>query len=188
MLRWLSQGILRLFGWDTNGALPQGIEKAVVISAPHTSYLDFVIGRLTFWAIKVNIRFLIKKDVFFFPLGYFLRRLGGLPVDRGRYKSNMVGQVVKLFQENTSLLVVITPEGTRRRVDQWKKGFYLIALEARVPVALSFIDYRNKTGGIGPVFHPTGDYRKDLAFIQDFYKDKTARHPDRFNLSKTYKS
>jgi len=109
MLRWLSQGILRLFGWDTNGALPQGIEKAVVISAPHTSYLDFVIGRLTFWAIKVNIRFLIKKDVFFFPLGYFLRRLGGLPVDRGRYKSNMVGQVVKLFQENTSLLVVITP-------------------------------------------------------------------------------
>ncbi|MFH1161051.1 MAG: 1-acyl-sn-glycerol-3-phosphate acyltransferase [bacterium] len=187
MLRWLSRKILRLFGWNTNGALPEGIEKAVVVSAPHTSYLDFVIGRLTFWAIKVNIRFLIKKDVFFFPLGWFLTRLGGLPVDRGKYKSNMVSQVVKMFEENTSLMVVITPEGTRRRVDQWKKGFYLIALEAKVPLALSFIDYGKKTGGIGPVFHPSGDYRKDLVFIQDFYKDKIARYPDRFNLSKHHR-
>ena len=184
MLRWCARKSLQLFGWDTNGSLPQGIEKAVVVSAPHTSYLDFVIGRLTFCAIKVNIRFLIKKDVFFFPLGWFLRQLGGLPVDRGKYKSNMVGQVVRMFREYPSLLVVITREGTRRRVDQWKKGFYLIAMEAKVPLALSFIDYGNKTGGIGPVFYPSGDYKKDLHFIQDFYKDKTARHPDRFNLSK----
>ncbi len=183
MGRRLSRFILRLMGWRTNGALPVGIRKAVVISAPHTSYWDFVIGRLTFWAIRVNIRFLIKKEVFIFPIGSFLKKMGGVPVERGKYKSNMVEQVVRLFRENDSLMVVITPEGTRRRVDQWKKGFYMIALEAGVPIALSFIDYGNKTGGIGPILMPTGDYEKDLKFIQDFYRDKTARHPDRFNLT-----
>jgi len=182
MFRWVSSAILRLFGWHTNGALPEGVKKAVVVSAPHTSYWDFVVGRLTFWAIKINIRFLIKKEVFFFPLGWFLKRLGGLPVDRGKYKSTMMNQVVKMFQEQEELVVVITPEGTRKRVEHWKKGFYLIAMEAGVPLALSYIDYGKKTGGIGPVFLPTGDYDKDMVFIQDFYKDKTHCHPERFNL------
>ena len=184
MFRWLSKTILRLFGWRTNGALPDGIKKAVVVSAPHTSYWDFVVGRLTFWAIRVNIRFLIKKEVFIFPLGWMFEQIGGLPVDRGKYKSNMVKQVVSMFNEHDSLVVVITPEGTRNLVENWKKGFYLIALEAGVPLALSFIDYKNKTGGICPILHPTGDYEKDMVFIQDFYRDKTACHPERFNLSK----
>jgi 1-acyl-sn-glycerol-3-phosphate acyltransferase len=184
MGRWISRFILRLMGWRTNGALPEGIKKAVVISAPHTSYWDFVIGRLTFWAIRVNIRFLIKQEAFVFPVGYLLEKMGGVPVERGKFRSNMVEQVVKMFQESESLMVVITPEGTRRKVDQWKKGFYMIAVEAGVPIALSFIDYGNKTGGIGPVIMPSGDFEQDLAFIQDFYRDKTARHPDRFNLSK----
>ena len=183
MLRWLSKKILQLFGWNTNGALPEGVDKAIVVSAPHTSYWDFVVGRLTFWAIKVNIRFLIKKEAFFFPLGLLLKKLGGLPVARGKYKSNIATQVVKLFQEHDSLVVVITPEGTRRRVEHWKKGFYVIALQAKIPLALSYIDYGNKTGGIGPVFHPTGDYQKDMIFIKEFYQNKTARHPERFNLS-----
>nr|MBC8460835.1 1-acyl-sn-glycerol-3-phosphate acyltransferase [Deltaproteobacteria bacterium] len=146
MFRWMSNRILRLFGWNTNGALPDGIKKAVVVNAPHTSYWDFVVGRLTFWAIRVNIRFLIKKEVFFFPLGWLLEKLGGLPVDRGRNKCNIVTQVVRMFHEHDALVVVITPEGTRKRVEQWKKGFYLIALKAGVPLALSFIDYGNKTG------------------------------------------
>jgi len=180
--------ILRLFGWNTNGTLPDGVEKAVVVSAPHTSYWDFVVGWFTFSAIRVNIRFLIKKELFFFPLGWLREKLGGLPVNRGRYKSNMVTQVVRMFREHDSLVVVITPEGTRTRVDHWKKGFYLIALEAGVPLALSYIDYGHKTGGIGPVFHPSGDYEKDMVFIQDFYRDKTACHPEWFNLSKKDRS
>jgi len=183
MLKWLSQRALKLFGWDTDGSLPDGIHKAVVIAAPHTSYWDFVIGRLTFWAIRVNIRFLIKKEAFFFPLGLLLKNLGGLPVDRGKYKSNMAKQMIRLFEEQESLLVVITPEGTRRKVRQWKKGFYIIATQANVPIALSYIDYGNKTGGIGPVFYPTGDFQEDMHFIQDFYKDKTACNPNWYNKS-----
>ncbi len=179
----LSQFVLKLFGWKTDGSLPEGILKAVVISAPHTSNWDFVIGRLTFFAINMNIRFLIKEEVFVSAFGWFLKKLGGIPVERGT-ANRSVDQVVKLFRDNESLIVVITPEGSRRRVDRWKKGFYLIAQRANVPIALAFISYDSKTGGIGPVFMPTGDYEKDLKFIEDFYRDKSARHPERFNLSK----
>jgi len=182
MLRWLSKFILRIFGWHTDGSLPPGIKKAVIVSAPHTSFWDFIVGRFTFWAISMNIRFLIKSEVFKPPLGFLLTKLGGIPVDR-RTNNRMVDQVVKLFNENESLAVIITPEGTRKLMTQWKKGFYLIAMRANVPIALSFINYGNKTGGIGPILIPTGDYEKDLKFIEDYYRDKVARHPERFNLS-----
>ena len=182
MGRKFSKFVLWLLGWSTNGALPDGIKKAVVVSAPHTSYWDFVIGRFTFWAIRVNIRFLIKKEAFKFPFGLLLRKLGGLPVERDS-ANTMVDQVVRLFRENESLVIVITPEGTREKVDRWKKGFYLIAQRANVPIALSYINYGNKTGGFGPILIPSGDFEKDLVTIQDFYRDKIARHPERFNLS-----
>jgi 1-acyl-sn-glycerol-3-phosphate acyltransferase len=181
MITILSRFVLRLFGWRTNAVLPDDIVKAVIIVAPHTSYWDFVIGRMTFWSSKLKIRVLIKKEVFVGPLGWLLRQLGGVPVARGQ-KNNMVEQVAELFQKNSTMVVVITPEGTRRRVRHWKKGFYHIAMEARVPIALAFIDYRTKTGGIGPLFYPTGDYDKDIAVIMDFYRDKKGLHPEQFNL------
>ncbi|HTX88054.1 MAG TPA: lysophospholipid acyltransferase family protein [Bacteroidales bacterium] len=184
MLARLSSFVLRLFGWHTSGKLPEGVRKAVLIVAPHTSYWDFVIGRLTFWASHVKIKVLIKKEVFYFPLGPFLKLLGGIPVARGE-KNNLVDQAADYFRRFPSLVVVITPEGTRKKVRQWKKGFYLIAREAGVPVALAYLDYRNKTGGIGPLLYPTGDYEKDMAFIHDFYKDKTGLHPERFQPPRT---
>jgi len=182
MVSWLSKKALRLIGWHTSGKLPQGIRQAVLIVAPHTSYWDFVIGRLTFWASHVNVRFLIKKEVFIFPIGFLLMKLGGIPVARGKRKNMMIDQVVDLFRENEDFVMVITPEGTRRQVRQWKKGFYMIAVKAAVPIALGFIDYSKKTGGIGPVIQPTGNFDKDMDFITDFYKDKTPRHPERFHL------
>jgi 1-acyl-sn-glycerol-3-phosphate acyltransferase len=176
----LSRYILRLLGWQTNAVLPEGVNKAVLIVAPHTSTWDFVIGKMTFWSSKARIRVLIKKEAFFFPLGWLLRQLGGVPVARGQ-KNNLVEQVTELFNTNPILVVVITPEGTRRKVRHWKKGFYHIAMAAGVPIALGFIDYARKTGGIGPLFYPTGNYDKDMAVIMDFYKDKKGRHPERFN-------
>jgi 1-acyl-sn-glycerol-3-phosphate acyltransferase len=161
--------------------MPAGVTKAVIISAPHTSYLDFIVGWFTFHNADLNIRFLIKAEVFKGPLGWLLKKLGGIPVHRGK-KNNMVDQLKELFNSSDSLYVVITPEGTRKKVEHWKKGFYMIALEAGVPIACSFIDYRNKTGGIGPIFTPEGDFEKDLEFIQNFYRGKKARHPERFNL------
>lgn len=175
----ISQLILNLFGWHTSGFLPRGINKAVMIVAPHTSTWDFIIGRLTFYGTGPKLRVLIKKEAFIFPLNILLKMLGGVPVDRGK-RNNMVENVASLFKEYESLVVVITPEGKRSLSRQWKKGFYLIALEAKVPIALAFIDYRKKTGGVGPLLYPSGDFEKDMAIIYDFYRDKTARHPERF--------
>ncbi|MGA3014196.1 MAG: lysophospholipid acyltransferase family protein [Bacteroidales bacterium] len=180
MISGLSHYILRLFGWETSAILPEGIVKAVVIVAPHTSYWDFVIGRMTFWSSKLKIRVLIKKEVFVFPLGGVLRKLGGVPVARGK-KNNLVEQVIELFQKNQTMVVVITPEGTRKRVRHWKKGFYYIAMEAKVPIALGFIDYGTRTGGIGPLLYPSGNYEKDLAIMMDFYRNKKGLHPEQFN-------
>jgi 1-acyl-sn-glycerol-3-phosphate acyltransferase len=182
MITALSRFILRLFGWRTSAILPENIVKVVLIVAPHTSYWDFVIGRMTFWSSKLKIKVLIKKEVFFFPLGWFLRRLGGVPVAR-RQRNNLVEQATEVFQKNPTMVLVITPEGTRRKVHHWKKGFYYIAMEAKVPIALGFIDYGTKTGGIGPLIYPTGNYEKDLAVIMDFYHDKKGRYPEKFNLS-----
>ena len=181
MLGRISHLILNLFGWHTSGTLPPGIDNAVMIVAPHTSAWDFVIGRLTFYGTGPKLRVLIKKEAFFFPLGFLLKLLGGVPVDRGK-KNYMVENVASLFKEYKSLVVVITPEGTRRVVRHWKKGFYMIAMEAKVPIALAFIDYRNKTGGVGSLLYPSGDFDKDMEIIYDFYRDKTPRHPERFYL------
>jgi 1-acyl-sn-glycerol-3-phosphate acyltransferase len=178
----IASSVLKLFGWHTTSLLPEGITKAVLIVAPHTSYWDFVIGRLTFGASKVRVRVLIKEEAFRFPLGGLLKILGGVPVARGK-KNNMVDKAVEYLSTHDDLVVVITPEGSRKLVKQWKKGFYLIAEKANVPIALGFIDYRNKTGGIGPLLYPTGDYEKDLAEIQQFYRGIAGRHPERFSLS-----
>lgn len=178
----VAKGILRLFGWRTSSLLPEGVNKAVLIVAPHTSYWDFIIGRLTFGASRIKVRVLIKEEAFFFPVNLLLRILGGVPVARGK-KNHMIEKAVEYLNTHEDLVVVITPEGSRKLVRQWKKGFYIIAERANVPIALGFIDYKRKIGGVGPILYPTGDYEKDLITIQDFYKDMTACHPECFSLS-----
>ena len=182
MNHWFWRSVLKIMGWKTDGRMPSDIKKAVIISAPHTSSWDFVVGWMTFHVADVNIRFLIKAELFKGPLGLLITKLGGIPVERGK-KNNMIDQMKDLFNTNESVYVVITPEGSRKKVTQWKKGFYMIAMETGVPIACSFIDYGTKTGGIGPIIQPCGDFDKDLKIIQDFYRDKKAKHPERFNLS-----
>jgi 1-acyl-sn-glycerol-3-phosphate acyltransferase len=181
MIARLSRFFLRLFGWKTSAILPPGVEKAVLIVAPHTSYYDFVVGRLTFWAARIKIKVLIKKESFGFPFGIVLRQLGGVPVDRGK-KNNLVEEVAELYRQHDKMIVVITPEGTRKKVRHWKRGFYQIAMAANVPIAMAYIDYANKTGGIGPMFYPTGDYDRDIQEIMKFYRDISGRHPERFSV------
>jgi 1-acyl-sn-glycerol-3-phosphate acyltransferase len=185
-MRILGKLILRLLGWKVIGEMPDGIRKCIMIEAPHTSNIDFILGRLAFYQLGINARFLIKKELFKFPLGGILKAMGGIPVDRGK-KNNMVDYVADLFSKTDELVVIITPEGTRKYNAHWKKGFYHIALKANVPILLGFIDYKKKEGGIGPKIYPTGDYEKEFALIEDFYKDKTACHPENYNLSPMYK-
>ncbi len=181
-MRVLSKLVYLIIGWKAVGHVPKDVTKAVFIVAPHTSALDFYIGRLYCWINMLPMKVLIKKEAFKGPLGNLLKKVGGMPIDRSKAMSK-VSQIVNMFNENDSMLLTIAPEGTRKLNDKWKMGFYHIAVQAKVPILLCFLDYEKKEAGIGPPFHPTGDIDKDFKEIENFYRDKKAKHPERFNLS-----
>lgn len=183
-MKYISKLILKMMGWKINGNFPQDIKKCVLIAAPHTSNWDFVIGRAAFYIFGIKgIKFLIKKEFFFFPVGILLKSMGAIPVDRSS-KNNTVVKIGHKFDEYNIFRVLITPEGTRSRVKEWKKGFYYIAQHANVPIVLCYVDYGKKEGGIAPfVINPSGNYAKDMEKIEDFYRNITAKYPENFNLT-----
>jgi len=182
MLAFISKYILKMAGWKITQPIPKELKKCVLVVAPHTSNMDYVWGRLGFFVLKVKVKFLIKKEAFFFPVGGLIKAWGGIPVHRTK-NNRMVEYIADLFDQYDSLYVVVTPEGTRSLVKNWKRGFYYIALEAKVPLALTYLDYQKKEVGFGGMIVPTGNYKDDLALIQDFYRDKVPCHPENFNLS-----
>jgi 1-acyl-sn-glycerol-3-phosphate acyltransferase len=169
--------ILKVLGWTIDKHTPEGVNKCVVVMGPHTSNWDFVIGRLAFASYGVNGRFLIKKELFFFPLGWFLKAIGGIPVDRKR-KNSMTEFAATQFEENDKMFMVFTPEGTRSYNPKWKKGFYYIALKANVPIYIGYMDYEKKIGGFHSKFTPTGDVEKDIQYIKDILKQYKGKYPE----------
>lgn len=182
-LKYIARFILKQLGWKIVGEIPPGVKKFVIIEAPHTSYHDFYIGRLAFYMLGVKAKFLIKKEVFIWPFGRFIKALGGIPVNRGS-SNNTVKEVAQIFARHEALAVTVTPEGTRKRVTKWKKGFYYIAERAGVPILLGYLDYGKKEGGIGPMIIPKGNFEEDFKQIEDFYRGIEAKYPEKFNLSK----
>lgn len=180
IIRWISILYFKLAGWKLVGEKPP-YQKYVFIMAPHTSQIDFVLGKMFCSLNGLKPRFLIKKEAFWFPLGIILRALGGVPVDR-QSNQRLAEQLVKEFDNNKEFILVITPEGTRKKVTRWKKGFHYIARQANVPVALAFLDFKTRSLGVGPVIHLTDDYEEDIRKIKAFYRDKQARHPERFSV------
>jgi 1-acyl-sn-glycerol-3-phosphate acyltransferase len=168
----------RLLGWkySLNIQIPS---KCIICVAPHTSNRDFFIGMIFYKSIIGNPHFLMKKDWFFFPLGYFLKNIGGIPVNRKK-KTSLSEQMVKLFDLKKQFRLAIAPEGTRKKNAEWKSGFYYIALKAHVPIVLAYIDYTKKEIGIFDIFSPTGNADKDIAEIKQHYKYVKGRHPKDF--------
>lgn len=171
--------ILR-FDIDTVNIPPEA-KKCVLLFAPHTSMTDFVIGRFALTAMGVKTFFMIKKEVFWFPLGNLLRALGGVPLDR-KHVRNFSEFTNKLFEENDEIALLIAPEGTRKKVTVWKKGFYHIAHDAGVPLVLGYLDYRSRKGGLLGVYPITGDYDADIAGIKKQYYGMYGKHRGQFDL------
>ena len=182
MLHYISKLILKLTGWKIIGGIPKDLKKCVVIVAPHTSMLDFVWGRFAFWVIRVKVKFLIKKESFDTFYGGLVKWAGGIPVDR-KNSANMVETIARMFSQHDSLFITITPEGTRKYSPNWKKGFYYIALKAKVPIALGILDYKKKEAGVGKIFTPSGNFEEDFKMIEDFYRGRTGKYPENFNLN-----
>lgn len=161
---------------------PEGtIPKSVLMMAPHTSIMDFVIGLSAMQYYDLHANTIIKKEFFVFPLKSLLKKLGGIPVDR-KHVRNFVQHVADIIKERDRITLIICPEGTRKKTDNWKRGFYQIAMEAGVPISLGFIDYKTRTCGIMSIFYPTGDYEKDLKEIQKQYYGLEGYRKGRFNL------
>ncbi len=180
MIPVLSKYILRLCGWKLAGNIPPE-KKYLIIVAPHTSNWDFVIGQLFCMSNGIKSRVMIKKELFFFPLGNFLKALGGIPVDRQK-KTDIVDQMISLFETNDSFILTITPEGTRKKVSEWKTGFHRIAIGANVPVLLGFIDYKEKLVGTSLFFRLTNDVDLDMLKIKKFYMQINPKYPDNFSV------
>ena len=176
MISRLAHWILRTCGWTPVEQLPD-IDKAVFIAVSHTSNWDGVWLIIFKLAMNVRVSFLAKHTLFWWPLGFLLRRWGAIPVDRSQAGST-VRQMVDAFRRNDRLWLALAPEGTRQWKPYWKSGFYQIAMEARVPIFLAFIDYRKKTMGVGGRLDPTGDTDADLAVLRDFYRSCTPKHPE----------
>ncbi|MDQ4079003.1 MAG: lysophospholipid acyltransferase family protein [Chloroflexota bacterium] len=169
---------LLAFGWKLVGE-PPDVPRYVLLAAPHTSNWDTLIMLAVAYAFGIRLTWLGKDTVFRGPLGSVLRRLGGIPIDRGS-RHNVVQQMVQAFEQRKRLVLALSPEGTRKRSAGWKSGFYYIALGAEVPIVLAFIDYKRKRAGVGPVLLPSGDIEADMAIIRKFYTGVTPKYPDKF--------
>jgi 1-acyl-sn-glycerol-3-phosphate acyltransferase len=178
MRRWLSVWFLKLAGWAPEGARPTE-PRFVLIAAPHTSNWDLAFLLAMAGVFDVKLRWMGKHALFHWPMGWFLRKAGGVPVVRHR-TGNMVEQMAEVLRNADALALVVPAEGTRAYVPHWKSGFYHIARAAGVPIVMSYLDYSRKRGGFGPALLPTGDVRADMDAIREFYADKVGRFPDQF--------
>ena len=150
----------------------------MLIAVPHTSNWDFVYYLGLTQELGIDAHFMAKRELFRWPIGRFMREMGGIEVNRDR-GHNYVQAMIDEFARRDEFILTIAPEGTRGSARQWRTGFYHIALGAGVPIVCGMADYRRKVGGLGPAIMPTGDYAADMAQIEQFYRATTPEHPDR---------
>ena len=168
---WLSKFIYhKVLGWQVTGFSRFDIvKKAVIIAVPHTSWHDFYMGILLRSVIGIETNYIGKKALFKFPHGWFFRMLGGAPVER-RNNENQVEAIARLFEEKETFRMTMAPEGTRKKVEEWRTGFYYIAKAANVPIIMFTLDFGKKENRFSEPFYPTDDKLADFKFMKNFYK------------------
>ncbi len=172
-MRWLAKLIyFKILRWKVAGNIyisKNLIKKAIIITVPHTSWHDFYIGILLRSILNVKINFIGKKELFVFPAGWFFKLMGGIPIDR-HTKENKVDIIAKLFEKKEELRMALAPEGTRKKVDKWRTGFYYIAKKAKVPIIMITFDFENKQNKISEPFYPTENIETDLELMRNYFK------------------
>lgn len=171
----------KMLGWKTDMKVKLE-NKCIICVAPHTSNCDLIMGKLFYGALgEKDSHFMMKKEWFKFPFGFFFKRAGGIPVDRSR-KTSLVDQMSEVISQHQKFHLAITPEATRKPNPEWKMGFYYIALGANVPIILAGIDYEKKCITLGKKMIPSGNAEEDLKEIKLFFKNFKGKHPENFNL------
>jgi 1-acyl-sn-glycerol-3-phosphate acyltransferase len=178
MKKTLARWLLRVTGWQTVGVRPT-CDHYVLIAAPHTSNWDFPLMLLFAAAFDIKVTWMAKHSLFYPPMGWIMRALGGMPITRHR-NQNVVAAMVAAFDNVPHLVLVVPTEGTREKSEYWKSGFYHIARQAGVPIVPSFLDFGQKRGGFGAALAVTGDVQGDMQYFRDFYRGMQGKFPDQF--------
>ena len=180
VLRGLSLAVLKLAGWKVSGQLPANGRKCVLIAAPHTSNWDLPYTLMVAFALRLNIYWMGKEQIFKPPFRGLMMWLGGIPVRRESANNVVAASIESLQSADGPVQLVVPPEGTRSKARYWKTGFYYIAVGAQVPIVMAFMDYERKISGLGPVFEPTGDIEADMVTIKAFYAPFKGKNPSQF--------
>lgn len=179
-----------LAGWKISNPFPGKIQRCVLVSAPHTSNWDFFYAIFAFRLLNIKARFTIKKEWMRFPFNLIMKPLGALSIDRGpknsEHRKSTVEAMVDLFKKYDKLTILVTPEGTRSKTEQWRTGFYHAAVGAGVPIALGYLNYKDKVGGIGKIIYPH-HFEQDMREIMAFYKASYPKFPEKFSIDLRYK-
>ena len=170
LLRFLAILILRLVGWTSVGS-KVSVPKYVLIGAPHTNNWDFPLMLLVVLELRLQLYWMGKHTLFPFPFSGIMKWLGGIPINRTK-SHNVVYDIVGQFKSNDNFVVLVPPEGTRRKVSEWKTGFYHIANNAGVPILMGYVDAEKKEAGFADFFYPTGELESDMKEIRSFYAQK----------------
>ena len=183
MIKQICRTILyKWLGWTADVTLPIP-DKCIFAVAPHTSNLDFILGELYIRTTGKKASFLMKKEWFFWPLGSLFSRIGGIPVNRSKHTS-MTDAMAHEAEARNSFKICITPEGTRSPNAEWKKGFYYIALKAKIPILLYGLDYERKLIQCTKSFIPTGNIDSEMKEIKTYFKDFKGKNPENFIVGK----
>ncbi|MDX2002921.1 MAG: 1-acyl-sn-glycerol-3-phosphate acyltransferase [Chitinophagales bacterium] len=183
--------IFKLKGWKLATPLPPGTDRCVMIASPHTSNWDLIFTIACFELMRIPLKFTIKHEWLKWPFKRMMEGWGAIGIDRspkqpGQPRPSMVEVMTDLFKDRDRIALVVTPEGTRSLRTSWKTGFYHVAVNANVPIALGYLDYKKKEAGVGKVIYPSGDMAKDMKEIMEFYVNIAPKFPEKFSVDVDY--
>ena len=170
-----------VFRWKIIGKFPKDLNKYLIIAAPHTHWQDFPLGVAINYAEKINANYIGKASLFKPPFGFIFKLLGGAPVDRST-STNKVDAIISIFNSKNRFILALSPEGTRKKIDQWKTGFYFIAKGANVPIVMVTFDFGLKLLKVSEPFYTTENQEQDFETIYNYYKGVKGKIPENFNL------
>jgi 1-acyl-sn-glycerol-3-phosphate acyltransferase len=171
--------LCNLFGWKLYNQFPPDLKKYIIIVAPHTSWFDFPLGILAKTAYGIKANYIAKHTLFKPPYGFIFKALGGTPVDRSK-STNMVEAIIDIFNKKENFILALSPEGTRKKLDKWKTGFYFVAKGAKVPIVMVGFDFATKSVSVADPFYTTDNMKSDYKHFHNFYKNIQGKYPELF--------
>ena len=181
-MRTITGEALNILGWKVVGEFPD-IKKSITIFAPHTAHIDALYGKLGISEFTIKYKFLSKKELFFFPMNIIMKKFGSIAV-RGVKGKNAIYQIVELLNNTDEMHIVMSPEGSTKKVEKWNKGFYYMALKSNIPIVVTYLDYKKKEIGVKGIITDLSDFDSVVKQINSMYKDVSGRCPERFSLDK----